>query len=243
MGSTTRDLTELPPSVDAPAESTPTASRSTLTVTYRSPDKDGETHHAVIPFSQLYDKAVTDALELLGQYIATPAPKENDVVLKSSVRKNRDGEWIWAEFKPANWLLVVQPGSEVGLFEKQVSKLLASGPVASFWRGPLNLVFGEMKGGLTTWTELNPDYQLLIDRPVSYADAVEATKNCLRDCTFRWIFRNAETRVEEVGKTLSFYLFKTNGRWFPFPSNTKTDVDAWKAFVPESPGVLGVIAT
>jgi hypothetical protein len=152
-------------------------------------------------------QAVTDALKLLGKYMANPTPQAADVVVK--LRKSRDGEWIWAEFEPANWLDVVQPGSEVGLFEKQLSKSLAPTPL--FWRGPMYLVFGKMKGGLTTWTELN-SHAFSIDRPVNYAvsicvrtesifnlkqDAVEATKNCLRNCTLRWNFGEAEKRGQQ----------------------------------------------
>ncbi|KAJ7326180.1 hypothetical protein DFH08DRAFT_885002 [Mycena albidolilacea] len=191
-------------SVNAPPETVPMASRPTLTVTYSSSDKGGETHHAIILFLERYE-AVTDALNLLDKYMANPTPPAGDVVLKYSVLKKRDGEWIWAEFEPANWSLVVQPGSEVGLFQKQI----LNPPVANnvFWRGPIYMVFGETKNGLTTWTgfDRKGSFRFSINRPANFAEAVEATKKCAEI----WSINGAALEaVKEPGKTLTFYIFE-----------------------------------
>ncbi|KAJ7662153.1 hypothetical protein DFH06DRAFT_1191662 [Mycena polygramma] len=231
---TKHPVIHLPNSGDASA-----AASSILTITYCSPDKDGETHHAIVPFPQDYKQAVTAALTLLGKYMAD-APQAGDVVLKS--RKIRDKEWIWAEFDPANWLLVVQPGSEVGLFIKQVPRSLAP-KAATFWRGPVHLVFGVTKVGLTTWTDLmttghNPKPRYSINRPASYTEAVEATKECISDN--HW---SLPKEVNEPGKTLTFFHFKdTLAQWRQFPPQTMTDDLVWKATVPLPLGVMGVIA-
>ncbi|KAJ7662151.1 hypothetical protein DFH06DRAFT_1191656 [Mycena polygramma] len=218
---------------------------SVLTITYFSPDEDGETHHAVVPFPEHYVQAVDAALHLLGKYMADPTPKASDVVLKS--RKPRDSkEWIWAEFEPREWRGVVKQDSEVGLFLKQVPRPLA--PQAVFLRGPVHLVFGGRRGGLTTWTDLELRSPLgstnLIDRPSSYAEAVEVTKEYVNIHT--WVGKsNAEEQVKKPGKTLTFYTFQdtTLKQWMQFPSQAVTDDDVWKTTVPAPLGVLGVIAT
>ncbi|KAJ6511517.1 hypothetical protein C8R47DRAFT_1095327 [Mycena vitilis] len=235
---TKHPVIHLPTSGDASESATPS---SILTITYSSPDKDGETHHAIIPFPQDYEQAVTAALTLLGKHIADSRPQASDVVLKS--RKIRDKQWIWAEFDPANWRLVVHPGSEVGLFSEQVPRSLAR--KATFWRGPVHLVFGETKGGLTTWTELmwgsnsNATPRHSINRPASYTEAVEATKECVRH-----LKNGVQGEVNKPGKTLTFYYFKdTLTQWRRFPSQAMTDDPLWKATVPSPSGVMGVIAT
>ncbi|KAJ7026584.1 hypothetical protein C8F04DRAFT_1125064 [Mycena alexandri] len=211
------------------SEVSPTTSRSTLTVSYESPLAENGAairHYAIIPFPQTYESG----LKLLGKYISSPRPLEaNEVTLKSSA-KNRNGEWIWANFTPDDWLLVVAPGSEVGLFGKRP---LESQSV--FWGGQIYLVFGETKDGLTKWSYFNPRQPVhSINRPGSYAEAVEATKQCVR------------SHILEPGKTLTFYVFKDPAsrltEWLQFPSSTTTDADAWKIFVPLPHGVLGVIA-
>ncbi|KAJ7846041.1 hypothetical protein B0H14DRAFT_2773191 [Mycena olivaceomarginata] len=228
-------------SVDASPETVPMASRPTLTVTYSSPDKGGETHHAIIPFPERYDQAVTDALNLLGKYMANPTPPAGDVVLKYSVLKKRDGEWIWAEFEPANWSLVVQPGSEVGLFQKKIP----NPPVANnvFWRGPIYLVFGETKNGLTTWKgfDRKESDRFSINRPANFAEAVEATKKCVEP--YLWMNISAIKAVNEPGKTLTFYIFEDQNTWIPIPPHVTTDDDTWKLIIPGPLGFLGVIAS
>ncbi|KAJ6511514.1 hypothetical protein C8R47DRAFT_1095320 [Mycena vitilis] len=121
-----------------------------LNITYCSPDKDGETHHATIPFPQNYEQAVYAALRLLGRYMADPKPKADGVVLKHSHRHLWNDKWIWADFDPEDWLFVVHPYSEIGIFLKQVSTPLATQAV--FLCGPVHLVFGQKRRGLTTWT-------------------------------------------------------------------------------------------
>jgi hypothetical protein len=97
--------------------------------------------------------------------MAIPTPPAGDVVLR--LRKKRDEEWIWAEFEPANWSLVVQPGSEVGLFQKQIPNPLVANN--GFWRGPIYLVFGETNNGLTTWTAFDRVRHVSINRPANFA--------------------------------------------------------------------------
>ncbi|KAJ7603528.1 hypothetical protein DFH06DRAFT_1310933, partial [Mycena polygramma] len=219
---------------------------STLTITYCSSDKGGETH-AIVPFPMDYEtceqQAVTAALNILGEDMSDPTLQAKDVVLKC--RKPRDKqEWIWAKFDPANWPLVVHPGSEVGLFVKQVPRSLAAD--VTFWHGPIYLVFGTTRGGLTTWTDLmirgqphNPKATHTINRPASYTEAVEATKECVRHHT-----GTAERQVHEPGKTLTFYRFQdTLSQWTQFPSQAVTNEKVWKATVPLPTGVMGVIAT
>ncbi|KAJ7726922.1 hypothetical protein B0H16DRAFT_261658 [Mycena metata] len=198
------------------SEALPTTQRSTLTVSYRSLNNGDEPRYAMVPYPQTYEQAVSNAFRILGKYITSSATQ---VVLKYSAR-NQDGERIWIEFTPADWLLIVPPGSEVGLFEKQ--SLLHS--KATFWCGPVYLVF---------------------DRPGSYVEAVEATHKCCREASA--LGYGSET-VLEPGKTLNFFTFKhektgtTTTEWAQFPSSTTTNDDTWKIFVPPPRGVLGVIA-
>ncbi|KAJ7177809.1 hypothetical protein C8R46DRAFT_1075010 [Mycena filopes] len=221
---------------------------ATLTVSYRSPNADEPTptRYAIVPFPQTYEEAVTSALKLLGKYIAGLSPGVNQVILRSSA-KNREGEWIWVDFDPSNWLLVAAPGSEVGLFEAQPRALDSNAP---FWGGQVYLVFGETKGGLTTWSRLDPrNHAHLINRPGSYAEAVEAIKRHAAE-RVSWIKDYPAIKaILDPGKTLpvTFYEFKNPAErlteWLQFPSVTTTNEDAWKAFVPLPHGVLGVVAT
>ncbi|KAJ7121019.1 hypothetical protein C8R44DRAFT_787220 [Mycena epipterygia] len=218
----------------------------TLTVTYNSTEDGGEIHYAVIPFPKLYEQAVAAALRLLGKYMGNPQAAE--VILRSSAR-NQTGERVWADFEPADWLLVVRPDEQVRLFEKRLAKPVA--PTTLFWGGPVYLVFGERKASITTWTEFNPTNTHItpcIDRPTSYAEAVEMTKDCASNHkTYPVNFSSAPIvkRVIEPGKTLTFYIFNDNSlrQWIPFPSSALTDDAVWKAIVPESTGILGVMAT
>ncbi|KAJ7481799.1 hypothetical protein FB451DRAFT_1237216 [Mycena latifolia] len=215
---------------------------STLIVSYRSPNNDGGEHYAVIPFPKNYKEALTAALKLLGKYMTNAQPET--VILKYST-KSRDGGWIWVEFDPSNWSLVVRPGAEVGIFKKASQKAVAT---KAFWRGPVYLVFGATKGSLTTWTKFQPepryDSSPSIDRPTSYAEAVESTKNSIRNRPTSWNLPPAMAQANEPGKTLAFYLFSdTLMNWIPFPSSVLTDDAAWKDVVPEPLGVMGVIAT
>ncbi|KAF8178217.1 hypothetical protein K438DRAFT_1769723 [Mycena galopus ATCC 62051] len=195
----------------------------TLTLTYLSPDKGGETHPAIIPFPEQYEQAVTDALELL--------------VLKS--RKKQNGQWIWADFKPAKWLVVVEPGSEIGLFAKQVLSALPAKEI--FWCGPVYLVFGETKQSLTTWSGFQakgaPSLHS-IDWPVNYAEAIQATRNCFKD--FDW---GPLQQVNKPGKTLTFYLFQDQRAWIAFLPKVMTDDEVWQLVVPQPNSVMGVIVT
>ncbi|KAJ7076452.1 hypothetical protein B0H15DRAFT_594610 [Mycena belliarum] len=212
------------------------AKAQVLTLTLRSSNKD-EDRHAVVRFPQSYEEAVATALRLFGPYMSNA--DASNIVLK--YRIFRDDHWVWADFESDCWPLVVRPGGEVGVFEKRSENAVAS--KALFWRGPIYLVFGETKGSKTTWSRLNlrnPELNTTIDRPASYA-AVEMTKDCLkyRDTMLFW------KPVTEPGKTLTFYVFSDSKltSWMPFPSSASADDDAWKAIVPEAPGVMGVIAT
>ncbi|KAJ6591266.1 hypothetical protein DFH09DRAFT_1139151 [Mycena vulgaris] len=206
----------------------------TLTVTYRSGDKDSAEHYAVIPFHQQYEDALSAAFKILGKHMA--ASHADKAILK----KKLDGRGVWAEFDPAHWFLVVRPGDEVGLFEKLPEKP----PKDIFWRGPVYLVFGEKKKGLTTWTEFktkNASYNPSIDRPASYDEAVEMTKICAIDSG---MWYDAVKRVSEPGKTLTFYLFTDISlrNWIPLPLSVMTDEAIWQGLVPEPLGIMGVIA-
>ncbi|KAJ7216182.1 hypothetical protein B0H12DRAFT_1241902 [Mycena haematopus] len=218
------------------ASTTPTAPRRILTLTYSSPGEDGETHHAIIPFPEQYEQAVTDALKLLGKYMANPAPQAKNVFLK--YREKRDGEWIWAEFDPANWLLVVQPCSEIGVFEKQMPRSLAAQEI--FWGGPI-FVYGETKNFLTEWEGFNmtgrgEPSRYSINRPANYAEAVQAAKDQRGIGT-------AFQRVKQPQSRLTFYLFKDQRTWIAFPPKAMTDDEAWQSIVPAPGAVMGVIAT
>ncbi|KAF7366353.1 hypothetical protein MSAN_00891800 [Mycena sanguinolenta] len=222
---------------------TPINSR-TLTLTYSRPGEGGATHHAIIPFPERYEQAVADALKLLGKYMTNADPQAKDVVLKYSIMQKRDGKWIWAEFEPANWLLVVQPGAEIGMFEREVPRSLAVKEI--FWRGPVYLAFGETNNSLTTWQGLDPTNRAepslyLIDRPVNYAEAVAATRNCVAG----YNTRSAIKRVQEPGRTLTFYLFedqRTVHNWIAIPPQATTDDNLWQALVPPPHALMGVIA-
>ncbi|KAJ6481887.1 hypothetical protein C8R45DRAFT_1003361 [Mycena sanguinolenta] len=228
----------------------PTNSR-TLTLTYSRPGEGGETHHAIIPFPERYEQAVTDALKLLGQYMANSNPQPKHVVLKS--RRKRDGQWIWAEFDPTSWLLIVQPDTEIGVFEREALRVVAAKEI--FWRGPFYLVFGETKNSLTSWSGFNTSNRgdpskYSIDRPASYAEAVEATRDCIAryykpriGTTAIMHMGDAIDRVHKPESTLTFYLFLEQHKWVAFPPRTTTDEDAWQAVIPGPGGIMGVIAT
>ncbi|KAJ7628725.1 hypothetical protein FB45DRAFT_43532 [Roridomyces roridus] len=98
----------------------------TLTLTYRSTSEEsGETHYAVIPFPNSHEEALHAGLKLLSKYMPAQANAAEHVVLRCSA-KNREGAWIWADFEPASWAVVVRPGDEVRLFEKSVLATTAS---------------------------------------------------------------------------------------------------------------------
>ncbi|KAF8178212.1 hypothetical protein K438DRAFT_1281635 [Mycena galopus ATCC 62051] len=233
-----------------PAKEEPTASRPTLTLTYSRPGESGETHHAVVPFPERYEQAVTDALRLLGKYMENPTPQASGVLLKYR-NKAADGEWIWGELDPANWLLVVQPGSQIGLFEGETRESPDAKNI--FWSGPVYVFFGATVRSVIKWTDGSRENDKVdrssfsINRPVSYQAAVEAVRKSI-PATDRPKWKRvggwpvAIERVREPGKTLTFYLMKDRNTWIPFPSNTSTDDEAWKAFVPEPLGIMGVIA-
>ncbi|KAJ7768700.1 hypothetical protein DFH07DRAFT_807679 [Mycena maculata] len=225
---------------DAPPANVISASSQTLTLTYRSSKEDrSEDHYAVILFPKSYEEAVTGALELLAKYITNP--QVDNVILRCSAR-NRNGEWIWADFKPEDWPLVVRPGDEVGVFEKP-PKPLASNPQI-FWHGSIRVVCGKKEMVKTEW-ELR-DF-MTIDRPTTYAGAVELIQGWVNNRIAQLpnhYMDEARRRLIKPGKILTFYLFTDDlKQWIPFPPIATTDDLVWKELVPPAGGILGVIAT
>ncbi|KAJ7443951.1 hypothetical protein B0H11DRAFT_2250379 [Mycena galericulata] len=234
-------------SQNAQSPNTDFTPNSTLTVTYCSSSKDNnETHYAVIPFPKAYEEAITVALKLLGRYMGNL--RADNVILRCSA-KNREGEWIWADFDPATWSLVVKPGDEVRLVQNFKWGQKSAVPTGPFWRGTIYPVCGETKVSEIKWSYFNykiPEASGAIDRPANYHEAVELVKKCISDRIARNFSTDpAQRRVVEQGKTLTFYLFADIHlkQWIPFPSTAMTDDAVWKELVPNAGGILGVIAT
>ncbi|KAJ7050429.1 hypothetical protein C8F01DRAFT_1377690 [Mycena amicta] len=233
-------------------------STTNLTVSYQPPNKDSsDAQYASILFPEGYNDAVVTALNILGKYMTTLNPQPADVVLKHRT-KNADRQRIWTEFDPANWGLIVSAGDEVRLFEKGKPGSEKSVPIARdniFRNGPIYLVFGSTDSSCTTWTTLERDDTTrspVIDRPASYAEAVERTLNAVSAVKARLggpaeqYMKTAMLQVLTPGKKLTFHFFpwgQTN-EWGTIPAAAERDDALWKRLVPElgSSNILGVIA-
>ncbi|KAJ7050449.1 hypothetical protein C8F01DRAFT_689325 [Mycena amicta] len=184
-------------------------------------------------------------------------PQPSDVIVKYSTR-NSDKQRVFAEFDPAHWTSIVHPGAEVRLEERKPP----AAPVQRydmFKTGPIYLVFGQSDGSLTTWTpfqEGDPFRTPPIDRPSSYAEAVERTVNAVNDVQLKLgidaakSMKSAMAQVLTPGKTLSFYFFPSGGRgdlneWCKIPTSAETNDKQWQEVVP-APGhsdIMGVVAS
>ncbi|KAJ7216443.1 hypothetical protein GGX14DRAFT_441548, partial [Mycena pura] len=225
-----------------PVDSILTVNPETLTIKYRSvgepEDGGGESHFAVVPFPKRYEDAVSDALKLLGRYMAHPTADQ--VFLKclaTNAVPEGDGILVWAEFDPANWALAVQPGGHVQVFEKRHQ--MPSPSQDLFWDGPIYLVFGKTEYSLTAWTK--SEQYLMINRPKNYAEAVGRA----RDAAYKRSNLPQVKPVANPATTLKFYIFDDEHltRWFAIPPAAATDDALWKEAVPGPLGILGVIAT
>ncbi|KAH8825669.1 hypothetical protein DL96DRAFT_1817166 [Flagelloscypha sp. PMI_526] len=189
-------------------------------------------------FFMTYEDAVEVAIRLFHRRVVTSNPK--NIILKRST-KDREGNFIWAEFEPVDWKLLVTGEQPIAVYEHVPPS------DEEFIRGTLYLLLGRRISGKTHWVvpySFQHDHLLKdmmkVDRPVSYEDAVVVVK------TSGGEFRRYPNCIEakNIGdQRLQFVEFHSTDlqSWSIFPASAYSDANVWRQAMLEPGKLFGAL--
>ncbi|KAF8162234.1 hypothetical protein BJ912DRAFT_935575 [Pholiota molesta] len=230
---------------DAPADIAPTR----LQVVLLAYDDDGERdaakdRYAVIRFPNSYEDAMKAIERNLGECLPSGKADRVDILCRML---NSQGEWIWAKADRADWNIV---RAELALTAKplgirnRLQSYLNAVIRPPFVKGRMIVAYGEMGGGIMTWTSMDNSSGIIPDTKQDARDFIVAAVNDKpQDWPLGCRVKARRPLSQLEFRFCHFVSDQSQGPntdlWVDVPTSAYTDDEIWSTTVPESDEILG----
>ncbi|KIJ44650.1 hypothetical protein M422DRAFT_30308 [Sphaerobolus stellatus SS14] len=216
-----------------------------LRLVFSGPDKDSETHYAVVAIPASYADAILVAIRVFSRY--SDDLRTDNVILRYR-DLTRAAQWIWADIEVSNWSIFIHSGDEVGVF-------LNTKPVKGisewdFTYGKIKLTVGARQGSNTKWSSICSNDE--IDRPKNFEEAKKFVLPWVRLKQQKHNGFYYDIKPVDRDKEFNQYRFfiftcpshyntANTDTWVEFPPEAYIDDNVWRSVVPKPSAILGII--
>ncbi|KIJ48296.1 hypothetical protein M422DRAFT_28391 [Sphaerobolus stellatus SS14] len=217
-----------------------------LRLVFSGPNKDSETHYAVVAIPASYADAILVAIRVFSRY--SDDLRTDNVILRYR-DLTREAQWIWADIEVSSWSILIHSGDEVGVF-------LNTKPVKGisewdFTYGKIKLAVGARQGSNTKWSVICSNDEL--DRPKNFEEA--------KNFVLPWVRSKKQQErngfyygIKPVDQDMEFNQYRffiftspslhnsaSSETWVEFPPEAYIDDNVWRSVVPKPSAILGII--